>query len=37
VASGKQRGPVTLFGYDEFILREISHETRLASVPVRRQ
>ena len=26
----------TLFGYDEFILREISPETLLASTPVRR-
>jgi hypothetical protein len=26
----------TLFGYDEFILREISPETWLASAPVRR-
>ena len=26
----------TLFGYDEFILREISPETWLASTPVRR-
>ena len=27
----------TLFGYDEFILREISPETWLASAPARRQ
>jgi hypothetical protein len=27
----------TLFGYDEFILREISPETWLASAPMRRQ
>ena len=27
----------TLFGYDEFILREISPETWLASAPTRRQ
>jgi len=26
----------TLFGYDEFILREISPETLLASTPMRR-
>ena len=26
----------TLFGYDEFILREISPETLLASTPIRR-